>query len=105
VLEGVLRKVAISADRNVGHVTKGLVVELEKLVEEEKSSPERFEERLFMFELLLDFMRNKFLKNTDTYTGHQHFSRHGILHGVFGDFDGDLNFSEPLCCSIFYCSY
>ncbi|WP_205619858.1 hypothetical protein [Acidocella sp. MX-AZ02] len=92
VLEGVLRKVATSANRNVGHGTKGLIVELEKLVEEEKSSPERFDERLFMFELLLDFMRDKFLKNTDLYTGHQNFNRHGILHGVFGDFDEDLNF-------------
>jgi len=92
VLEGVLRKVAISADRNVGHGTKGLINELEKLVEEEKTSIHRYDERLHMFELLLDFMRNKFLKNTDTYTGHQNFNRHGILHGVFGDFDEDLNF-------------
>lgn len=92
VLEGVLRKVATSANRNVGHGTRGLIVELEKLVEEEKSSPKRFDERLYMFELLLDFMRDKFLKNTDNYTGHQNFNRHGILHGVFGEFDDDLNF-------------
>jgi hypothetical protein len=72
VLEGVLRKVTMSADRNVGHGTKGLVVELEKLVEEEKSSPERFEERLFMFELLLRLRMN-----------HEHWPQSIAIFGQF----------------------
>ena len=92
VLEGIIRKIAGAASRDLGHGTQGLLREFEALVEEEKNSPHRYEERLIMFELLLEFMKERFLKNTNRYEGMQNFNRHGILHGVFEDFGEELNF-------------
>src|ERR1700757_2241007 len=62
ILEGIIRKIAIQSGRDVGRGTQGLLREFELLVEEEKSSPQRYERRLVMFELFLDFMKNRFLK-------------------------------------------
>jgi hypothetical protein len=92
VLEGIIRKIAGAANRDVGQGTQGLQREFEALIEEEKNSPHRYEERLIMFELLLEFMKERFLKNTNRYEGIQNFNRHGILRGVFDDFGEELNF-------------
>jgi hypothetical protein len=92
VLEGVIRKIAGAAGRDVGSGTAGLLREFEALVAEEKTAAHRYEERLIMFELLLEFLRERFLKNTSRYAGLQNFNRHGILHGVFDDFGEELNF-------------
>ncbi len=43
-----------------------------------------------------DFIRDRFLKNTNRYDGLNQFSRHGILHGVFDDFGEELNFMRVI---------
>ena len=92
VLEGIVRKIAISHGRDVGQGTAGLLREFDSLVEEEISSPIRTEERLLMLEILRDFMRDRFLRNTRRFDGLNQFNRHGILHGVFDDYGEDINF-------------
>jgi hypothetical protein len=108
VVEGIIRRFAASSGRDLGHGTQGVLRELEALIEDEKAAPHRYEERLIMFELLLEFMRDRFLKNTNRYDGLQFFNRHGILHGVFADFGEELNFYrlvmllDLLCFIIIY---
>jgi hypothetical protein len=92
VLEGIIRKIAIAAKRDVGHGTQGLNREFDAIVEDEENSPHRYEERLVMLTLLRDFIKDRFLKNTDRYDGLNQFNRHGILHGVFDDYGEELNF-------------
>jgi hypothetical protein len=106
VVEGIIRKMAIRQNRNVGSGTRGLVDELEALVNREKQSPHCYGERLVMLEAFHDFVRNRLLENTNRYAGHNEFNRHGILHGLFGDFGQDINFLrlitllDLLCFSI-----
>ena len=92
VIEGIIRKIALEEGRNVGQGTAGLVREFNVLVDNEENSPYRNEERVVMFTMLRDFMRDRFLRNTDRYDGLNQFNRHGILHGVFDDYGEDLNF-------------
>jgi hypothetical protein len=92
VLEGIIRKIATAASRDVGPGTSGVLREFETIVEDETNSPHRYEERLVMLQLLRDFMRDRFLKNTSRYEGLNQFNRHGILHGVFDDYGEELNF-------------
>ncbi len=96
VLEGIIRKIASAASRDVGQGTQGLLKEFDAIVEAESNSPQRYEERLVMLELLRDFMRDRFLKNTNRYYGLNQFNRHGILHGVFDDFGEELNFMRVI---------
>jgi hypothetical protein len=92
VLEGIIRKMADGSGRDLGNGTQGLIKEFDKIVEDEEKSPHRFEERLVMFELIRDFMKNRFLIKTSRFAGLNQFNRHGILHGVFEDYGDELNF-------------
>jgi hypothetical protein len=96
VLEGIIRKIASASSRDVGSGTQGLLREFEAIVEDEENSSHRYEERLVMLELLRDFIRDRFLKNTNRYDGLNQFNRHGILHGVFEDYGEELNFMRVI---------
>jgi|SRR5581483_319167 len=92
VIEGIIRKIAISQHRDVGPGTKGLNVELQAYVERELQSPHCYGERLVMLEAFRDFVRDRLLENTKRFIGLNEFNRHGILHGLFDDFGQAINF-------------
>jgi hypothetical protein len=92
VIEGIIRKIAISQNRDVGPGTKGLNVELEAVVERELQSAHCYGERLVMLEAFRDFVRDRLLQNTKRFVGLNEFNRHGILHGLFDDFGQAINF-------------
>jgi hypothetical protein len=92
VLEGVVRKNATAAGRDVGSGTKKIIDELDRALEKENQSPYKFQERVVMLEALRDFFDEKLLKNTALYVGMDEFDRHGILHGIFGSYGVKLNF-------------
>lgn len=92
VIEGTIRKLAVSQGRDVGSGTSKLVTELTLLIEKEEASPNRFEERIVMWTSLRDFFREKLLKNMNTYAGADEFNRHGILHGIFDKYGDKSNF-------------
>ncbi len=106
VVEGIVRKMATRQHRDVGSGTKKLKVEFDLLVERERTSPNCYGERLVMLEVLGEFIRTRFLENTDTYNGLNDFNRHGILHGIYDQYGDDLNFFrlitllDLLCFSI-----
>jgi hypothetical protein len=106
VVEGIIRKMATRQNRNVGSGTRGLIPELQALVDREKQSPSCYGERLVMLEAFRDFVQNRLLENTNRFAGHNQFNRHGILHGIFEDFGQDINFLrlitllDLLCFSI-----
>jgi hypothetical protein len=106
VLEGIIRKIATRQGRGVGNGTAGLKDELNKLVEEELASPNCYGERVVLLETFRDFVRDKLLKNTATYSGSNEFNRHGILHGIYVNYGEDVNFFrlvtllDLLCFSI-----
>ena len=106
VIEGIVRKMAVRQHREVGQGTRKLIGEFDALVERERNSPHRYEERLVMLEVLRDFMREKFLKNTDKYAGLNELNRHGIVHGIYEKFGEEINFYrlitllDLLCFSI-----
>lgn len=92
VIEGIIRKIAISANRAVGPGTKGLNDELQAFVEREVQSPHCYGERLVMLEAFRDFVRERLLESTKRFVGLNEFNRHGILHGLFDDFGQAINF-------------
>ena len=106
VVEGIMRKIATSQSRNVGHGTRKLNQELQDIVDRELSSPHCYGERLVMLEAFRDFVKDRLLQNTDDYVGLNEFNRHGILHGLFENFGQDINFFrlitllDLLCFSI-----
>lgn len=106
VVEGIVRKMAIRQNRDVGQGTRKLLAEFEALVERERHSPNCYGERLVMLECLRDFMRDRFLIKTADYDGLDEFNRHGILHGIYDKFGEDINFFrlitllELLCFAI-----
>ena len=106
VVEGIIRKMATRQNRNVGSGTRGLIDELQALVDREEQSPHRYGERLVMLEAFRDFVRNRLLESTSRYAGHNEFNRQRILHGLFEDFGQDINFLrlitllDLLCFSI-----
>jgi hypothetical protein len=106
VIEGIIRKMALQQNRDVGQGTRGLKVELQALVDREKQSPHCYGERLVMLEAFRDFVAEKLLENTGDYDGFNEFNRHGILHGLFENFGQDINFLrlitllDLLCFSI-----
>jgi hypothetical protein len=106
VVEGIIRKIATRQNREVGSGTRGLIDELQALVDREEQSPHCYGERLVMLEAFRDFVRNRLLESTSRYAGHNEFNRHGILHGIFEDFGQDINFLrlitllDLLCFSI-----
>lgn len=106
VIEGIIRKMATSHNRDVGQGTRKLNDELQALVEREEQSPHCYGERLVMLEAFRDFVRDRLLQNTDRYVGLDEFNRHGILHGIFENFGQDINFLrlitllDLLCFSI-----
>jgi hypothetical protein len=61
-------------------------------VDSERTSPHCYGERLVMFEVLRDFISERFLKNTQFYDGLNSFNRHGILHAIYDQYGDDLNF-------------
>jgi len=106
VMEGIVRKMATSHNRDVGQGTRKLNDELQALVEREEQAPHCYGERLVMLEAFRDFVRDRLLQNTDRYVGLDEFNRHGILHGIFENFGQDINFLrlitllDLLCFSI-----
>ncbi len=106
VVEGIIRKMAKRQNRDVGSGTYGIKLELQALVDREKTSPYCYGERLVMLEAFRDFMNGKLFERTDRYDGFNEFNRHGILHGIFEDFGQDINFLrlvtllDLLCFSI-----
>ena len=92
VIEGIIRKIATSQNRDVGPGTKGLNLELEAIVERELQSAHCYGERLVMLEAFRDFVRERLLENTKRFVGLNEFNRHGILHGLFDDFGQAINF-------------
>jgi hypothetical protein len=93
IIEGIVRKFATRQNRSVGYGTKKLIIEFDALVDQEANSSFRNEERLVMLEALRDFIRDRFLQNTNAYNGMDEFNRHGILHGIFEQYGEDINFS------------
>jgi hypothetical protein len=61
VIEGIIRKVATSQNRDVGNGTKGLNVELQVFVDREIQSQHCYGERLVMLEAFRDFVRDRLL--------------------------------------------
>jgi hypothetical protein len=106
VVEGIIRKMATSQNRDIGQGTKKLNDELQALVDRELQSPACYGERLVVLEAFRDFVRDRLLQNTDSYVGLNEFNRHGILHGIFEDFGQTINFLrlitllDLLCFSI-----
>ena len=92
VIEGIIRKIAISQNRDVGPGTNKLNVELQAFVERELQSPHCYGERLVMLEVFRDFVRDRLLESTKSFVGLNQFNRHAILHGLFDDFGQDINF-------------
>jgi hypothetical protein len=92
VIEGIIRKIASSQNRNVGQGTKKLNEELQALVDRELRSAHCYGERLVMLEAFRDFVSDRLLQNTDRYVGLNEFNRHGILHGIFDNFGQAVNF-------------
>jgi hypothetical protein len=92
VLEGVVRKIAASHGRHIGAGTKKLNDEFKAFVDAEIESPRCFGERVVMLEALRDFVRDRLLEPTDSYSGLNELNRHGILHGIYGNFGEDMNF-------------
>ena len=106
VIEGIVRKMASRASRDIGFGFGKLKVEFDHIVERERTSPNCYGERLVMLEVLRDFIRERFLESTDKYDGLNHFNRHGIVHGIYDEYGVDLNFFrlitllDLLCFSI-----
>lgn len=92
VIEGVVRKMAIRASRDVGQGTRKLLIEFDQIVEREKNSSNPYGERIAMLEGLRDFIRNNLLKKTDDYTGLDELNRHGIDHGIYSEYGDENNF-------------
>jgi hypothetical protein len=106
VIEGIIRKVALSQNRDVGYGTKRLKHELQAFVDRELQSPACYGERLVVLEAFRDFVRDRLLQDTGRYDGLNEFNRHGILHGIFENFGQAVNFLrlitllDLLCFSI-----
>jgi hypothetical protein len=92
VLEGVVRRIAASQSRDIGRGTKKLNDEFQAFVQREINSSCCYGERVVMLEVLRDFVRNRLLEDTTNYSGLNELNRHGILHGIYGDFGEDVNF-------------
>ncbi len=92
VVEGTVRKIASSHGRRIGQRTRMLNHEFERFVEAEIKSPHCFGERVVMLEVLRDFVRDRLLESTESYSGLNELNRHGILHGIYGNFGEDMNF-------------
>ena len=106
VIEGVIRKIAVSQNRDIGQGTRRLNDELQALVDRELQSAYCYGERLVVLEAFRDFVRDRLLQNTDRYVGLNEFNRHGIVHGIFDNFGQAINFLrlitllDLLCFSI-----
>jgi hypothetical protein len=106
VIEGIIRKIALSQNRDVGYGTKKLKAELQAFVDRELQSQYCYGERLVVLEAFRDFVRDRVLQDTDNYVGLNEFNRHGILHGIFENFGQAVNFLrlitllDLLCFSI-----
>jgi hypothetical protein len=92
VLEGVVRKIAKEAKRDVGNGTQKLIAEFDELVARENRSPHRYEERVVMLTALRDFFADRLLAQTKNYNGQDQLNRHGILHGIFEEYGDSANF-------------
>jgi hypothetical protein len=105
VLEGVLRRLALADGRDLGNGTRKLVDEIDKLAGRERramaqssgthpSATDALEERIDMLGQLRDFMKERLFIGTDRYDGIDNLNRHGILHGVFGEYGAAANFHK-----------
>lgn len=92
VLEGIVRKIAASHGRDIGKGTKRLNHEFQAFVNAEIQSQHCFGERVVVLEVLHDFVRDRLLEDTDSYSGLNELNRHGILHGIYGNFGEEMNF-------------
>lgn len=104
-LEGILRRMALANGRDVGGGTKRLVIEIDELAERERRAlaqsggpvagqAEALVERIDMLDQLRNFLKDRLLVPTDQYSGINQLNRHGILHGVFGDYGVEANFQK-----------
>jgi hypothetical protein len=110
VLEGIIRKVAKAEQRDVGSGTKKIIDELNHILNKELNSPHRFDERVVMLTSLKNFFSDRLLSSTANYNGLDEFNRHGILHGIFGDYGSATNFFRcitilELLCFVMALSY
>jgi hypothetical protein len=87
-----VRKIAHAGQRDVGRKTRKIIEEFNHIVEAEKNSQHRYEDRVIMLETLRDFFAEKLLKDTEVYNGLDEFNRHGILHGIFVSYGSEINF-------------
>jgi hypothetical protein len=100
VLEGVIRRLANADGRDVGRGTSKLADEIDQLAVHERKAfgqsgaDEAILERIEMIEQLRDFMRDRLLVKTADYAGINKLNRHGIVHGVFDDYDVESNFQK-----------
>lgn len=92
VLEGIVRRIAASHGRRIGAGTSKLNHEFQAFVDAEIKSQYCFGERVVMLEVLRDFVRDRLLERTDNYRGLNELNRHGILHGIYGNFGEEMNF-------------
>jgi hypothetical protein len=92
VVEGVVRKMATRASRDVGRGTAKLKIEFQEAVNREITSSNPYGERIAMLEGLRDFVQDNLLKDTDLYTGLDELNRHGIDHGIFSNYGDENNF-------------
>lgn len=98
-IEGTLRSYAAANGRDIGSGTRRLIDEMSTMALSQraviqKDSDEALIERAEMTEQLRDFLRERLLVNTNTYAGIGNLNRHGILHGIFHDYDADGNFEK-----------
>jgi hypothetical protein len=106
VVEGTVRRIAMSQNRDVGPGTRKVVAEFDAFVAREMTSANCYGERLVMLEVLRDFVRDRLFESTGSYSGLNELNRHGILHGIYSGYGEDINFYrlitllDLLCFSI-----
>ena len=88
----IIRRIAASHGRPIGGGTSKLNDEFQAFVDGEIKSQCCFGERVVMLEVLRDFVRERLLERTANYTGLNELNRHGILHGIYGNFGEAMNF-------------
>lgn len=92
VLEGVVRKIAVAAQRDVGSGTQKLIGEFDRVLALENDSPNRLEEKVIMLQAIRDYFADRILISTYYYSGIDELNRHGILHGIFERYGTKFNF-------------
>ena len=92
VVEGIVRKIAAARLGRDPRRRANVKDEFKAFVDQELASPNRYEERVAMLEMLRDFVGDRLFRDTDEYDGANQLNRHGILHGIFTDYGARVNF-------------